>query len=211
MIRRLLPLSGIVFVVGTLLAIAVIGGNTPDIKSSATKITSFYGTHHSKETFASYVLFWATPFLVFFGVSIALALWTGQTARENVWPLILIAGSVVGASGFFLAAGVHYALADGGGHHLSSSAMEALNALDADTYLAFVAGLGVMLLGAAGAMIPRAGSLRWLGWAALVFGIGIFTPAGFFAMLLAGLWMIVVSVVVFREPATLQTAAPQPA
>jgi hypothetical protein len=74
MIRRLLPLSGIVFVVGVVVGIAAIGGDTPDIKSSATKITSFYGTHHSKETLAAYVVYWASPFLILFAISLALIL-----------------------------------------------------------------------------------------------------------------------------------------
>ena len=211
MIRRLLPLSGIVFVVGVVVGIVVIGGNTPDIKSSATKISEFYGTHHSKETFAAYVVTWATPFLILFAVSLALILWTGQTVRDNPWQLILIAGSIVSATGFLVAAGMHYALADGGRHHLSASAMEALNAIDADNYLIFVGGLGVMLIGAAGAMIPRADGLRWFGWAALVFGIGVFTPVGFFAMLLSGLWIIIVSVLASTRQSDAPKPTPQPA
>jgi hypothetical protein len=123
----------------------------------------------------------------------------------------MIAGSVVSATGFLVAAGVHYALADGGQHHLSASAMEALNAIDADNYLVFVGGLGVMMIGAAGAMIPRTDGFRWFGWAALVFGIGVFTPVGFFAMLLSGLWIIVVSVLAFRKQSAASMSTPQPA
>ena len=127
-----------------------------------------------------------------------------------MWQLILIGGSVLGAAGFVLAAVTHLSLADGGDHHLSSAAMVALNALDADNYLAFVAGLGVMLVGAAGAIIPRTGGVRWFGWTALVLGIGMFTPVGFFALLLTALWIIVVSVLRFTKPMLFQTPATQP-
>jgi hypothetical protein len=210
MIRRLLPLSGIVFVVGVIVGIVVIGGNTPDIKSSATKIASFYSTHHSKQTLAVYFVFWATPFLIFFAAGLGAAIWAGTSLRDNVWQLVLIGGSVVSAAGFLVAAGVHYALADAGKHHLPTAAMQALNALDADNYLVFVGGLGVMMLGAAGAMIPRSDAYRWFGWASLVLGVGIFTPVGFFAMLLTALWIVVVSIVSFRQQPLVDTAAPQP-
>jgi hypothetical protein len=211
MVRRLLPLSGIVFVVLVIVGIVVIGGNTPDIKSSATKITSFYGTHHSKQTIAVYFVFWATPFLIFFAAGLAAAIWAGTSIRDNVWQLILLAGSVVSAAGFLVAAGVHYALADGGKHHLPAAAMQALNALDADNYLVFVGGLGVMMLGAAGAMIRRSDAYRWFGWAALVFGIGIFTPVGFFAMLLTALWIVVVSIVAFQSRSLVEADTPRTA
>ena len=205
MVRRLLPLSGIVFVVGVLVGIAGIGGNTPDIKSSATKITSFYGAHHSKQTLAVYVVFWATPFVIFFAASVAAALWSGGSIRENVWQLVLIGGSVV------TAAGIHYALADGGNQHLPGTTMQALNALDADTYFVFVGGLGIMMLGAAGSMIRRTDAYRWFGWAALVVGIGIFTPVGFVAMLLSALWIILASLMGFRNRLLVAPALPQPA
>ena len=51
-----------------------------------------------------------------------------------------------------------------------------------------------MLLGAAGAMIPAASGLRWFGWSALVLGVLIFTPVGFFAFLGAGIWIALASV-----------------
>jgi hypothetical protein len=36
-----------------------------------------------------------------------------------------------------------------------------------------------------------------LGWAALVIGIAIFTPAGFIGFLLSGIWVLVASIVLF--------------
>ena len=51
-----------------------------------------------------------------------------------------------------------------------------------------------MLLGAAGAMLPAASGVRWLGWIALVLGVLMFTPVGFFAFLGSGLWIALASV-----------------
>jgi hypothetical protein len=55
-------------------------------------------------------------------------------------------------------------------------------------------------------LLPLIGSERaqgWLGWAALVLGIGLFVPfVGFLALLLSGVWFIVMGVVWFRVDRT---------
>ena len=64
----------------------------------------------------------------------------------------------------------------------------------------FNSGFGVMMIGAAGCLLPRTGLDRWLGWAALVLGIALFIPfADFIALLATGLWIVVRSVTLYRE------------
>jgi hypothetical protein len=48
------------------LAIVVIGGNTPEGDPSAAKVTSFYQQHHTREIAAAFVLAAAVPFVVSF-------------------------------------------------------------------------------------------------------------------------------------------------
>ena len=79
--------------------------------------------------------------------------------------------------------------------------MQAMNAVSEQTWPAFTGGLGVLLLGAAGAMIPIRSGLRWLGWAALVLGVLIFTPAGFIGFAGGGLWIVLTSVALDDAPA----------
>jgi hypothetical protein len=56
-----------------------------------------------------------------------------------------------------------------------------------------------MMLGATGAILKAGAALpRWLGWAALVLFIVQFTPAGFIAFGLTGIWIIVASIMQFR-------------
>jgi hypothetical protein len=94
---------------------------------------------------------------------------------------------------------VHFALADGGNQRISPTALQALNSLDGNTWMAFIPGLGVMMLGAAGALLS-AGVHRWLGWTALVLGVVLFIPiAGFIAMLAALLWIAVTGVMLARR------------
>ena len=210
-VTRLLPLSGIVFVVLVLLAIVAIGGNTPDSDASAAKVHDFYLDHDVQQALAAFVLAAAVPFLVLFGVALALAVWPSGDVRRPIWEVVLIAGAGLAAGAFLVAAFIHFALADGA-DVLSAEASQTLNVLDGDSWVAFNGALGVMMLGAGGSLLPTA-VFRWLGWAALVLGVALFVPfADFFALLLTGIWIIVVSVLLYRGAgAAHRSAAPQAA
>ena len=56
-----------------------------------------------------------------------------------------------------------------------------------------------MLLGAAGLLLTETRLPTWLGWVALLLGIALFIPfADFFALVIALLWIIVASVLLYR-------------
>jgi hypothetical protein len=77
--------------------------------------------------------------------------------------------------------------------------LQALNALDGNTWMAFNPAFGVMMIGAAGLFLSAAGWHRWLGWSAVVLGIAAFIPfVDFFALLLTLVWVVVTSVVLAR-------------
>ncbi len=58
---------------------------------------------------------------------------------------------------------------------------------------------GVVAFIATGVGVVRYGGLpRWLGWIAIVIGVLCGTPAGFFALLAALVWIGVASVLLFR-------------
>lgn len=201
-VRRSLPLSGIVFVVLLLLAIVGLGGDTPDTKASADDVMSFYGDAEVRQGIASFVLAASAPFLVFFGLSFASRLpWAGGN-RRSVWERVLVAGCVLTAGATLVGALLHFALVDGADQGISPTALQALNALDANAWLPFNSGLGVTMLGAAGLLLAGTRIPRWLGWTALVLGIALFIPfADFFALILGLIWILVVSVILFRIPA----------
>lgn len=197
-VRRLLPLSGIVFVVIIALGIIVISDSTPDTDASAADVASYYGSHEIREAVSAFVLAATTPFLIMFAARLATAGWAA--GRSRVWPLMLVGGSILTAAIFLVGAAVHFALVDGADNGVSADALQALNLIDGSTWVAFNAGLGVMMLGAAGSLIPLARTYRWLGWVALVLGIALFIIfADFIALLLTGIWIIITSVVLFRD------------
>jgi hypothetical protein len=198
-VNRLLPLSGIVFVVLAVVAVVAIGGDTPGTDASAAKVKSFYDANTWRQAIAAFVLAASVPFLVFFAARLAEALAMNEAASTRLWRRVLLAGSIVTGAVILVTAAIHFALADGGDQRdVSAAAVQAINVLDGNTWLAFNASLGVMMLGVAGLVLPAAGRYGWLGWTALVLGIALFIPfADFIALLLTLIWIIVVSALLF--------------
>jgi hypothetical protein len=190
-----------VFVVLLVLGFAVFGGDTPDIDDSGSKIADFYGDHQGSQIAAAILVGLSTLFLAVFVVSLRDYL-RGTGAGGDFWPTVALIGGAISVAGFLVAVGVHVALIDGGDKNISPDAMVALNAIDSDDFFAFALPLGIMLLGAAGAILKTGAALpRWLGWAALVLFIVQFTPAGFIAFGLTGIWIIIASILMSQRSA----------
>jgi hypothetical protein len=189
------------------IAFVGLGGDTPTSEDSGATINAFYDSHQAREFIASFVLAAAAPFLVIFAVSLALALWPAGGSGRALWQLVLIAGGAVAGMGFILTGMLLFALTDAADQStFSESALQALNVLAADTWVAFNAGLGVMMLGAAGSLFVRRAS-PVLAWIALVVGIANFIPfADFVALIVAGLWIIYTSVQLYRRGDTFAPA-----
>ena len=195
---RLAPLAGIVFVVLLFLAFVVVEGETPDIDDSAQKITSFYHDDQGKHIAAIVLVALSTIFLTVFAVSLREFL--RVSGEGDFWPTVALIGAAVSVAGFLIAAGIHLALIDGGDKNISPDAMVALNTLDADDFFGFASPLGIMLLGAGCATLRTgAGLPKWMGWAAIVLFVVFFTPAGFAAFGLTGIWIIIASVLMYQR------------
>jgi hypothetical protein len=195
---RLAPLTGIVFVVLLILAFVVVEGETPDIDDSAQKITSFYHDDQGKHIAAVILVALSTIFLTVFAVSLREFL--RLPGESDFWPTVALVGGAVAVAGFLVAAGIHFALIDGGDKNISPDAMVALNALDADDFFGFATPLGIMLLGAGGATLRAGAALpKWMGWAAIVLFVVFFTPAGFAAFGLTGIWIIIASILMYQR------------
>jgi hypothetical protein len=195
---RFAPLTGIVFVVLLILAFVVIEGETPDIDDSAQKITSFYHDDQGKHIAAVVLVALSTIFLTVFAVSLREFL--RLPGESDFWPTVALVGGAVAVAGFLVAAGIHLALIDGGDKNISPDAMVALNAIDADDFFGFATPLGIMLLGAGGATLRAGAALpKWMGWAAIVLFVVFFTPVGFAAFGLTGIWIIIASILMYQR------------
>jgi hypothetical protein len=206
---RFAPLTGAIFVVLLVIGFIPLGGDTPSTDDSAAKIISFYNDHQTKEILAVIAVALAALFLALFAVAIRDYL--RDTGGGEFWPTVALVGAAISAAGLFVAGGMHFALIDGANlsHNrtLSPDAMVALNALDNDNFIAFSVPLGIMMFGAAGAVLKGGAALpKWIAWVAIVLGILFFTPIGFFAFGLTGIWIIIASVMMYRRAGAVATA-----
>jgi hypothetical protein len=214
--RRLVPLSGIVFVVLAVVAVIGLSGSTPGTDDSAAKVASFYDGHSTRQAIAAIVLAASVPFLALFGVYLASSFRSvaGRevSAQGTVWDRLLVVGTALASAMILVTALVHFALADAANEGVAGDGIRALNTLDNDFWVAWNSGLGVMMLGAGATALTRVLVPRWLGWLAVLLGVLLFIPfADFFALLATLLWMIVVSILLSRTAtdSRLATTAPE--
>jgi hypothetical protein len=193
--RNFAPLTGVLFVVLVLVAFFALGQSTPGGKDSGLKVVKFYKDNGGREMAASFVLGLSAVPLLYFS---AMLRERGRVALQgrSALPNFAFGAGVVTAGGFLTAGALHFALSDFG-DNIRPVAAQALNAIDNDFFLPFAVGLVTLVL-ATSLMAIRAGLLpKWLGWVGIaIFVIG-FTPAGFIAFGLSGIWVIVVSILFY--------------
>ncbi len=196
-----LALSGFAFVVLVLVCVVGIGGSTPGGGDSAAKITAFYDAHSTRQSVVSFLFAASAGLLAIFGARLAGVI--GDAVEGDAWRRVLLLGTALTAALILVSALIHLALADAADHHVSGDGIRVLNFLDNDGWIAWNAGLGVMMLGAgAGLLAGRAALPRWLAWVALVAGVALFIPwADFIALLATLIWILIVSVLLARRAA----------
>jgi hypothetical protein len=189
------PWTGIVAVV--LFAIAfIVGGETPAFDASTRDVLDFYDDQTS-QVITSILVLYGAILLVFFAATLRSALRGAEALRG----LVLIGGALM-ALGLGIFAGLNFTLTDlANSDHLdriSPGTLQSLNALNSDFFFPVVIGTAVFLISAALAIFRTGALPRWMGWVALVLGIVVLTPAGFFAFLISGLWIVAAAVMLLQ-------------
>ena len=206
------PWTGIAAVV-FFIAAFIIGGETPDFDASTREIVNYYNDQ-TAQVVTSILLLYGSILLVFFAASLRSAL----RDADALSGLVFIGGTLM-AVGAAIFAGLNFTLTDlANSDHLDRvnlGSLQSLNALNSDFFFPLVLGTTVFLFSAALAIFASGGLPRWMGWVALVLGIAAVTPAGFFAFLASGLWIIAASVILLRKGGSAPlggiAAAPPPA
>jgi hypothetical protein len=202
--RDLIALTGALFVV-LLVAGFIIGGDTPDGDSAGAKVVSYYSDNEAQNVVAIIVIALSTVPLLFFASTLSTRVRVGLPERSVIPNFVLITGVLL-AAGLFGAATIHLALTDLA-DEIRPAAAQALNALDNDSWIAFAGPAAMFVLGGSLAAIRSTVLPTWLGWVGVVLFVTQFTPVGFFSALLALIWIIVVSVLLYLRGGT-EAAAP---
>ena len=187
----LAPLTGTAAVLLVIVARALIG-SAPKPGDPALSVATFYAHHATKLTIAAFVFGLAAILLLFFAGWLQRLLREAE-GRRGCCPTSPSRARSCSRARRPLAATLQFTLADTA-DNISLDAVQALNALDYDLFILLAVGLSTLLI-ASGLSAVRNGVIpKWLRWAALVIGVGVYTPVGLYFHGLGGLWIAVLGV-----------------
>ncbi len=204
---RWAPLTGVVFAV-LLFVGAMISGNTPDADASPQKVVSFFESHRGSQHASLFLIAYSIVFGLFFAA--ALRSYLRSRLAEGSLVGLGVSGMTVLAASAATLAGINFAATDVPGK-ISPTAEQALNVLQNDVFFGLLIGAGVFLIGYGLAIVRSVALPRWLGWAAVLFGIVAVTPIGWITLVFAlPIWSLIVSVLMLMRqevPAAAPAAA----
>jgi hypothetical protein len=191
-LAQLAPLAGAGAALLTVAGYLVIG---PDLDSDvpASRVTTYYATHHTHVMVASVMFTYAAILFAVFGAALCTRL-----RRAALHPLVAglaLVATAVATAGDLANAGSWYVLGDlGGKHTISPAALQTFHIAVSAAVFPEAAGAGVLLLAVAAGGITAAAFPRWMAWSALVLGVVQLLPTpgtvGFLSGLLVLVWML---------------------
>ena len=208
----LVPLTGIAFFI-LLIVSFIVSGQPKDAKHPANEIAQWYIDNKNSAQIGAFIGTVAAAFLIFFGAYLRKVLEAAEGAGSMLPILVLIGLSIVGVGGA-IDNMLQFATAERA-NDIPATSVQTIQAIWDNDFLPLF--LGVLVFNwAAGLSVLRSGALpKWMGWAAIVFGvISLAGPIGFFGTLGAALWILVASILLSlraRSAPTAPAAPPAPA
>jgi hypothetical protein len=172
----------------------IVQGEPKDADHSPGEIARWYVDNKDAAEISAFISVVAGAVLIFFGAYLrkVLAAAEGVGSMLPVLPLIGLAIVAVGAS---IDAALIFAAAEAAGD-VPDPTIQTIQAIWDNDFATFALGIMVFLW-SVGLAVLRTGALpKWMGWAAIVFAVlSIAGPVSFFSAPLAGLWVLVASIV----------------
>jgi hypothetical protein len=201
--ERFAPLTGVLFF-AFIAAVFVLDNNTPNDDDSTASVVSYWSAHTSKATIAGLCGFFAVLFLIWFGGSLRRALLRAEGGDGRL-SMLAFGGILVLGTGGAIASSLDFTLGQVA-TEVPAGVVQTLSVLDQDLFFPLALGFALTLF-ATGLCTIRYGAMpKWLGWASIVIGILNITPLGFFGIVLSLLWVLVVSIILFRAEGSAQPA-----
>jgi hypothetical protein len=200
----LAPLTGALFVVVLIVGFTIMG-EPKDAEDPVEEIVQFYADNQDEVQVGALLGVLGGALLITFAAYLRSFL-RGALGDDAITPTLAFIGPTIVAIGIAIDGTISFALAESA-DNIEPSAVQALQALWDNDFLPFILGVAVYLLGT-GLAILRSGALpKWIGWVMLLALVLGFTPIGWVAAIVAGLSVLVISVMLTMR-ARRETPAP---
>lgn len=206
--ERFLLLSGVLFVVFIVASFAI-EGSTPNV-DSARDVADFYNDNEVQVTVASLLGALAAAFLVVFAASVRRALQREGTDDSNL-PAVAFGGGIVAAAGIATDSALRFALAQSA-DDIPAESVQTLYALWENFFWPMSVGIALLILAVSLSSFSTRVVPLWLAWVGIVISIALLTPAGFIALPLVAIWILIATVLLWRressEASDVESVAP---
>jgi hypothetical protein len=186
------PATGIVFIALVVVCVILLGEGPDATKKTAQEVADFYQDNEDEQIIGSFLVGLASVFFLFFAGSLRRLLREAE-GPDGMLSAVSFAGATVFVAGAAVVATINLALADLA-DDLDPVALQAINGITWDFYIPFIVGMAPFFFASGLCAVRTAALPKWLGWVAIVLGVVIVTPVGFFALLAGGVWILVVSI-----------------
>jgi len=196
--------TGLGFAVLLIVSI-IVTGSPKGADDGPAAVAQWYSDNKDAAEIGSFIGAIAGGFLIFFGAYLRKVLEPGAGTMLAILPLI---GVAIVATGAAIDGMLMFAAAEAVGD-IPAPEVQTIQAIWDNDFLPFL--LGVLVFNwSVGLAVLKSGALpKWMGWAAIVFGvIGLAGPIGFFGAIGAGLWIIVASIMLSMRARGGASAAP---
>lgn len=183
----------------------VVGGESPDSDAPRREVVEYWTDHDTQNTIGSAIEATAAVALLFFSATLYRS--TKSWGDDATLPAAAFAGGIVAAAGVGVDAAIRFTAADVA-DKVDPATLQTLSIMWADFFFPMVVGLATLIL-ATSILGWRSRALPvWLAVIGILLAIAFVTPIGFAAFLLSAVWMIVLSVMLWRRGARADDETP---
>jgi hypothetical protein len=195
-VTALAPLTGVLFVVLTVVSF-IVGGEPPDADDRIDEIVEYWVDNDAANMIGAAIESLAAVSLLFFAASLRRTLRQDEDGA-GVLSVAAMGGGIVAAAGIGVDASIRFAAADLAGE-INPVTIQTLTAIWADFFFPMVIGIATLILATGLSALRTRVIPVWLAWIGFLLVVVLFTPAGFFAFLASALWILVLSILLWRR------------
>jgi hypothetical protein len=202
------PLTGVAFIV-LLLVSFIVQGEPKDATHPPNEIVQWYVDNKDSAQIGAFIGVVAGAVLIFYGAYLRKVLVAAEGVGAMLPILVLIGLSIVAVGGA-IDSMLLFATAERT-DDIPATSVQTIQAIWDNDFLPLL--LGVIVFNwSVGLSVLRSGALpKWMGWAAIVFGVvSLAGPIGFIGSLGAAVWILIASVLLSLQTRRRASAQPAP-